>query len=275
MGYRKTLGPVSANLISSLYNMGKTIFATTDVENITGLKSNAAAGLTSELIKRNIIARIKRGKYIIVPQEIGDDANYIGNWYVAAREIVNNPDYYISYYSAMDIHNMVTQPVTKVFINIPKQQYKKRRTVGNTTFEFVYVDAKYVWGIINFWVTNSEQVRVSDIERTIIDCLYRPQHCGGILEIVKGLWIQKERIDFDKLLNYALKFDKIVTIKRLGYILESLDLKDEKYLSKLRVRINNKYYVLDPLLTTGETYKNSWKCIANIGLQEMRQVVSI
>lgn len=271
---RKTLGSVSANLISSLYNMGKTIFTVTDVENITGLRDNAATDLTSELIKRNIIARIKRGKYIIIPQEIGENVRYVGNWYVVAREIVNSPDYYISHYSAMDIHNMVTHPITKVFITTPKQEYKKQRIAGNTTFEFIYTNIKYIWGVKKFWVTKSEQVRVSDIERTIIDCLYRPKYCGGILEIVKGLWIQKEKIDFNKLLNYALKFNKGVVIKRLGYILESLNLKDADYLDKLRVRINNRYYILDPLLTTEETYKNSWKCIANIGPQEMKNIVS-
>lgn len=274
MASRKTLGSVSANLISSLYNMGKTIFTVTDVENITGLKGNAATDLTSELIKRNIIARIKRGKYIIIPQEMGEDVRYVGNWYVVAREIVNSPDYYISYYSAMDIHNMVTHPVTKVYVITPKQEYKKQRTAGNVTFEFIYMNAKYIWGVKNFWATKSEQVRVSDIERTIIDCLYRPKYCGGILEIVKGLWIQKEKIDFNKLLNYALKFNKGVVIKRLGYIVESLNLKDADYLDKLRVRINNRYYILDPLLTTEETYKNSWKCIANIGPQEMKNIVS-
>ncbi len=270
----KTLGRVSANLLSALYATGKTIFAVSDVENITRLRSNAATDLTSELVRRNIIARIKPGKYIIVPQEIGDNVDYIGNWYVVAREIVNSPDYYISHYSAMDIHNMVTHPITKVFVTTPKQEHKKQRIVANVTFEFIYTNAKHIWGIKNFWVTNSQQVRVSDIERTIIDCLYRPKYCGAILEIVKGLWIQKEKIDFDKLLNYALKFDKIVVIKRLGYILETLELKDNDYLNILRARINNRYCVLDPLLTTKETYKNSWKCIANIGPQEMEKVVS-
>lgn len=274
MSALKTLGTVSANLISSLYEKGKTIFTISDVEDITGLKSNWAAELTSELIKRNIIARIRRGKYIIVPQELGKDVNYIGNRYVAAREIVNSPLYYISHYSAMDLHNMLTQPVTKVFITTPKQEYKKRRTVGNTTFEFIYTKTKYIWGIKNFWVTNSEHVRVSDIERTIIDCLYRPKYCGGVSEIVKGLWIQKENMDFDKLLTYALKFNKILVIKRLGYILESLNLADINYLDRLREKINNKYYVLDPLLSTEKTYKNSWKIIANIGQQEMKKVVS-
>ena len=270
----KTLGRVSANLLSALYATGKTIFAVSDVENITRLRSNAATDLTSELVRRNIIARIKPGKYIIVPQEIGDNVDYIGNWYIVAREIVNSPDYYISHYSAMDIHNMVTHPITKVFVTTPKQEYKKQRIVANVTFEFIYTNAKHIWGIKNFWVTNSQQVRVSDIERTIIDCLYRPKYCGAILEIVKGLWIQKEKIDFDKLLNYALKFDKIVVIKRLGYILETLELKDNDYLNILRARINNRYCVLDPLLTTKETYKNSWKCIANIGPQEMEKAVS-
>ena len=46
------------------------------------------------------------GRYIIVPE--GISGPYIGNWYVAAREISNSPDYFISHYSAMDIHNMLT-----------------------------------------------------------------------------------------------------------------------------------------------------------------------
>jgi predicted transcriptional regulator of viral defense system len=270
----KTLGSVSANLISSLYDFGKTIFTVSDVENITGLKGDWATALTHELIKRKIIARLKPGKYIIIPQEIGKNIDYIGDWYVVAREIVKSPDYYISYYSAMDIHNMITHPVTKVFVTTPKQEYNKQRVVGNTTFEFICMTAKYIWGVKNFWVTKSEQVRVSDIERTIIDCLYHPKYCGGVMEIIKGLWIQKEKIDFDKLFDYVIKFKKIVVIKRLGYILESLHLQTANYLNELRTRINDKYYVLDPLLSTEKTYKNFWKLIANINPEEMRKNVS-
>lgn len=270
----KTLGPVSANLISFLYSSNKIIFTLVDIENITGLRDGAARDLASRLIKRNIIARIKYGKYIIIPQEIGDNVSYIGDWYVVAREIVKSPDYYISYYSAMDIHNMITHPVTKVFVTTPKQEYNKQRVVGNTTFEFICMTAKYIWGIQKFWVTKSEQVRVSDIERTIIDCLYRPKYCGGVMEIIKGLWIKKAKINFDILFDYVIKFKKIVVIKRLGYILESLHLQTANYLNELRTRINDKYYVLDPLLSTEKTYKNFWKLIANIGPEEMRKNVS-
>lgn len=274
MASTKTLGSTSANLISSLYDLNKTVFNLQDIKAITGLNENAASDLASKMAKRKIIARLRPGKYIIVPQEMGRDINYIGNWYVAAREIVKSPDYYISYYSAMDIHNMVTHPVTKVFVSTPEQEYKKKKITGGVTFEFICIGREYIWGIKKFWVTKSEQVRVSDIERTVLDCLYRPQYCGGILEISKGLWMQKQKIDFDKLFNYAARFNRIVAIKRLGYILESLRLQNSEYLDKLRAKINDRYYALDPLLTVSQTYKNSWKCIANISPQEIRQAVS-
>ena len=270
----KTLGPVSANLISSLFDKGKTIFTVSDVKEITGLKDDWATALTYKLIKRNIIARLKPGKYIIIPQELGKQSYYIGNWYVAAREIVKSPDYYISHYSAMDIHNMLTHPVTKVYITTPTQEYKKHRIIGNTSFEFIYTDATNIWGIGSIWVTKSEKVRASDIERTILDCLNIPKHCGGIMEVVKGIWIQRDKIDFDKFYEYVMKFDKITVIKRAGYILENLDLKDDAYLNKFRENSNDRYYRLDPLISTDKTYKNSWKIIANISPEEMKKGVS-
>jgi len=274
MSPRKTLGEVGAHLISSLYETDRTIFTVRDIEKISGLGYNAATKLGHDLTKRKIIARIKPGKYIIIPQEIGSNTNYIGNWYVAAREIVNSPDYYISHYSAMDLHNMLTHPLTRVYVTTPKQEYKKQKNMGNTIFEFIYMNAKYVWGVQHLWVTKSEQVRVSDIERTVIDCLHHPKYCGGVLEIAKGLWMQKENIDFNKLFSYALRLNRIVVIKRLGYMLEVLNLKEGINLDELRGKINSKYYVLDPLLSTEQTYKNSWRMIVNISPEEMKQSVS-
>ncbi len=271
----RTLGPVSSNLISHLYELGKTIFTLADIREITRLQNNAARDLASKLIKRNVITRIKPGKFLIIPQEISPGTCYIGDWYVVAREIVKSPDYYISYYSAMDIHNMLTQSIMKVFVTTPAQEYRKEKRVGNTTFEFIYTGKKNIWGVKNYWITRTEQVRVSDLERTIIDCLYRPQYCGGILEVAKGIWIQKEKIDYDKLFDYAQRFKKMVVVKRLGYTVESLGLQNPAYLKKLRAAINNKYYTLDPLLTTEETHRNSWRLIANISPEEMRKAVSV
>ncbi|MGB7056046.1 MAG: hypothetical protein WBE28_12080 [bacterium] len=274
MTSKKTLGPVSAKLISDLYDMGKIIFTATDISKSIGLESNAVRKLIHDLTKRDIIARLKPGKYIIIPQELGQESAYIGNWYVAAREIVKSPDYYISHYSAMDIHNMLTHPVTKVYITTPTQEYRKHRIIGNTSFEFIYTDKTNIWGIGSIWVTKTEKVRVGDIERTIIDCLNMPKYCGGIMEVVRGIWLQRDMIDFDKFYQYVMKFDKIIVIKRAGYILENLNLNDDAYLNRFREKSNNRYYRLDPLISTDKTYKNSWRIIANISPEEMKKGIS-
>lgn len=270
---KKTLGPVSANLIATLYEKDKAIFTLSDIEEITGLKDNAARDLAHKLVKRAIVSRIKPGKFIIIPQELGKSSNYIGNWYIVAREIVKSPNYYISFRSAMNIHNMTTHPLTKVYIVTPRQEYKKIRSVESVTFEFIYMKKKLIWGIENNWVTKSEKIRISNMERTVIDCLYHPKYSGGVLEVAKGIWMQQNNMDFNKLTKYALKFDKIVVIKRLGYLLETMSLVKDNLLDKLKDKINEKYYILDPLLDTDSTYKNTWRIIANIGPEEIKRSV--
>jgi len=270
---KKTLGPVSANLIATLYEEDKAIFTLSDIEKITGLQNNAARDLAHKLVKREIVTRIKPGKFIIIPQELGKSSNYIGNWYIVAREIVKSPNYYISFRSAMNIHNMSTHPLTKVYIVTPKQEYKKVRRIENVTFEFIYMEKKFIWGVENNWVTKSEKIRISNMEKTVIDCLYHPEYSGGVLEVAKGLWMQQNNMDFNKLIKYALNFDKIVVIKRLGYLLETMSLVENNLLGKLKDKINEKYYILDPLLDTDSTYKNPWRIIANIGPEEIKRSV--
>ena len=97
----KTLGKVSANLISRLYDEDKTIFEISDAQRILDKNYNNATDLLSRLVKRKLITRLKAGKFLIIPQELGNIGQYIGNWYVAVREVVNSSDYYIAFYSAI------------------------------------------------------------------------------------------------------------------------------------------------------------------------------
>ena len=95
----RTLGKVSAYLISKLYEENKPIFTIRDAQRVLNKDYNETTDLLSELVKRKVISRLKRGKFLIIPQEIGEVEQYIGNWYVAAREVVNSPQYYIAFYS--------------------------------------------------------------------------------------------------------------------------------------------------------------------------------
>lgn len=268
MSAEKTIGRVAAQLLNELYKQGKIIFSIEDAIKI--LKSNylATAKLLSRMTSRNTLMRIKLGKYIIVPQEISGE--YIGNWYVAAREMANDKKYFISHYSAMDIHNMTTQPLTTVYISSSKRQSPPKNF--KERFKFVLIKSINIWGVEENWVTSTEKVRVSNIEKTILDCLWQPQYAGGISEIAKGIWIRKDKINFPKLLSYVLKFNKYVVAKRLGFILETFGI-GEKILSQLRKNINERYDLLDSNLPSKEVFKNKWHLIANINPEEFKAII--
>ncbi|MBI2526661.1 MAG: hypothetical protein HYV93_11815 [Candidatus Rokubacteria bacterium] len=40
---------------------------------------------------------------------------------------------------------------------------------------------------------------MSDLERTVIDGLHRPEYCGGLTEVATGLWLPREKVDVRRL----------------------------------------------------------------------------
>ncbi len=267
----RTLGKVSAYLISRLYEENIPVFTISDVQKILNKAYNPTTDLLSELVKRKVINRLKHGKFLIVPQEVGNVEKYLGNWFVAASEIVNSPDYYIGFYSAMSHWGMLTQPLRKVFAATPKRQAVPKQLKDSLVF--VYMKEKFIWGIREEWVTQTQKVRISDPEKTILDGLLYPQHCGGITEIAKGIWIIRDKIDYNKLEGYVDKYGKNVVAKRLGYILEILEIDTRPLLLNLRQYVKDRYDLFDPTMPTANKEKNSWRLIDNVGKNQILNII--
>jgi len=268
---KRTIGPVSANLISTLYEEDKSIFAIKDAQRILGKEYNETTDLLSELVKRRVLARLKAGKFLIIPQQLGKEDQYIGNWLVAGREVTNSEKYYVAFYSAMKFWGMLTQPMLKVFIATPKRQVVPREMKDRLVF--VTVDEKFIWGISEEWVTRDERVRISNLEKTLVDALLHPQFCGGITEIAKGIWIAKEKIDYKGLQKYVIKMNKNVVAKRLGYILEILNIERPELTARLKQYVRDRYDLFDPNLAEKRIDKNSWRLVDNIGKAQILNLI--
>jgi predicted transcriptional regulator of viral defense system len=269
--YKKTLGKISANLITHLFEEKITYFSLDDVVRINSTNIKAAKKLVFDLVKRKVIARIKRGRYIIIPQELGNIDKYIGNYYIAAREVINSSEAYVSFYSAMNYWGMLTQPLLKIFVVSPQRQRVPQALVN--ILEIIYTQNKHIWGINEEWVTKTDKVRISNIEKTIVDSLAYPIHSGGITEIAKGIWLVKDKIDFQRLCNYVERFNKYVVGKRLGYILEVLNILNHKTKFKLIKFINKRYDLFDPNLPKISVNKNQWHLIDNIGKEAIINLI--
>ncbi|MFO7876197.1 MAG: hypothetical protein R6U55_06405 [Desulfovermiculus sp.] len=267
----KTLGPRAAYLVAELHEQGKAIFSHADVVVITGLKPKSARNFVASLVERGVVARLKPGLFILVPYELGFEREYMGNPYVIARELANRKKYYISHSSAMDIHQMVTQPQLKIFASVT--QPIRHRFILGSEFFFVFCKPEHFFGVEEHWVTKTEKVRVSDLERTVIDGLKLPEHCGGISEVAKGLWIRRDDLSVDRLMDYAFRLNIGAVIRRLGFLLDTLGLGSDAHISGLRQRLTSSYALLDPVLPDEGGYSSRWMLRLNIEAQELLTLI--
>ena len=58
------------------------------------------------------------------------------------------------------------------------------------------------------------------MERTLLDGLAMPRHCGGFAEVLHGFDVGIEQVDIERLADYASRMDTSAA-KRLGWVLES------------------------------------------------------
>ena len=267
----KTLGPQLAFLVAELYERQKTIFSNQDVKAITGLSPNSARGLASRLVARGLATRLKPGLFILVPAELGHERDYLGDPYVVAAEIVGGKDYFISHSSAMDIHQMVTQPQFVVYTTIA--QSVRPHSVLGTEFRFVRCKPEHLFGAMDHWATKTRMIKVSDLERTVIDGLKQTEYCGGFSEVAKGFWIRRQDMDVKKLVEYALMLGIGAVYRRLGYLLELFETKETGQLELLRKKLTATYVLLDPMLPAEGKFIASWRLRLNVSPEEIKTII--
>jgi len=213
------------------------------------------------------VARLKSGLFTLVPQELGSETEFSGNPYLAARALVGETPYYLSHATAMELHRMVTQPRLGIFISTSKRMVD--RVMHSTEYEFIFIRPEQIFGTVPHWITKQEQVMLSDVERTVIDGLRRPEYCGGITEVARGLWMRHEDMKVEKLIQYATRLKVGAVIRRLGYLLEIYHLASPAILDQLRNGLTRTYDLLDPGQPAGGQYVNRWRLQLNIPADEL------
>lgn len=266
----KTLGPQAASLVTLLHERNRTLFTLEDVIAITGLSEVSARSFVRKLVNRGVASRLKPGLFVLVPFELGREREYVGDPLLVARALAGGREYYLSHGTAMEIHQMVTQPRLVVYVTTPGPI--RPRTIGGTEFRFVRCQRRHLFGTTEHWVTKQETVRVSDLERTVIDGLRHPEYCGGLTEVAKGHWIQREKVEVPKLVDYALRLDVGAVIRRLGFLLELYELGNVEAIERLQHRLTPTYVSLDPALPSEGNYLRRWRLRLNVDPDELRTV---
>lgn len=263
----KTIGPKMASLLASMYDANTRVFSVQDA----AAALHADPETTSDLLRRGaekgIFTRLQGGVYSIVPSELGSTGTYVGDPYVVGAALMHGKPYYVSHGSALSLHDLTTQPWLTVVISAHAAMRPRR--LHGTMFRFVRIPENRLFGTEMHWVAGSQQVHVSDLEKTIIDCLTEPQYCGGYSEVDKAAWIAKSRLDADKLVAYAVRLDRGAVIARLGFLLDSCQIGNESHREELHSRLPNAYNLLDPTLLHEGSFASKWRLRLNTSLEEL------
>jgi predicted transcriptional regulator of viral defense system len=266
----KTLGPKTALLFTELYEQNKTTFTLADVETITGLKGTSARTLIHKAAKRGLLTRLQPGLYTLVPFELGNTREYVGDPCLIAKSLMHGDDYFLSHRSAMELHRMVTQPQLTIMVSCVKSM--RPRTIHGYEYRFLVVRPKCFFGLTNHWIDKQQSVVVSDPERTIVDGLRHPQYVGGVTEVARAVFLRRKDLDVKRLVDYALRLNVGAVIRRLGFLLETCSLDTPESVSMLQSRLTPTYEPLDNSLPLEGPYQARWRVRVNVSPEELRAV---
>jgi len=260
----KSISYQSGNLLFRIQDqLKRDWFTVADAASLmTDMKGGALRQLLSDMVKRGLLMKVKQGTYYLIPYHERPE-QFLPDWHLLAEPLVGSPDYYIGYYSALQIHGLITQPSLNEYVITKKQVRPAMVNVRDIAFQFIYYNEQHYFGGAPTWIDDFNRVNCSDLEKTIIDCLYKPEYAGGIVEIAKAIYASKQKLKWPKLLDYCQKFSAHSVTKRLGYLLDLFDTGQEIIPALLELR-TEPVITLDTELPAAGPVNKKWRVQENI-----------
>jgi len=251
------LGGSTAELLHKLRRRGL-VFTFREALEVSGYDRQYLKLILYLLERGGWIERVERGKYVILPLEAEKD-RYTLHEFVVGSILVKSSA--IAYWSALHFHGLTEQMPGVVFVQTISRKKRRELVVFNTVYRIVRVVKRKFFGLEPVWVEGSK-VYVTNKEKTIIDCLDKPQYCGGIIEVYKAL--KDGNLDVEKLSKYLTLFDSGAVAKRLVYLAElvGLDLNIPGRLIKKGI------VLLDPTMPRRGWVDYRLKLLINLELKE-------
>jgi len=261
------LGPKETELIATIGSKGLRVFTVSDVAGLLNITNISASQIIHRLVEKRKLQRIEKAKYLLIPPEAWKIGEYTEEGIIVASQLVT--PYYLSYWTALSFHGWTEQPSRTIFVATPK--IKKAVELQGINIKFVKLHTRRFFGFGEHWVGN-QKVVVAEKEKTIVDCLDQPRYCGEIVEVAKGLWNGRKDLDQGKLLKYALKMKNGAIIKRLGYLLDILEINKPKTRKELLKNKTPNFALLDPGQTGSTIAQNKeWSLNVNVNPKNLTE----
>lgn len=239
------------------------VFTIEDVRANTDMSDEGLRKFIYRLKKEGWIEQIERGKYIQLPLGV-KKGEYTVNEFVIGSKLVD--PHCIAYWSALHHHGFTEQIPNTVFLQTTSRKKKQQLEVFGVNYKIVRLIPKKFFGTIKERFEDTT-VNITDKEKTIIDCLDKPQHCGGLIEAIKAL--TEKDYDTKRIVNYAEKIGNTGVKRRLGFLSDYYGLDIE--VPHLKKDIRN-YLLLDPIMPEQGKKNSKWRLKINLTETDLEEV---
>ena len=244
-------------IIQTLYTQGLHYFDIILFSHIFGISHSRASQIFKNLEKKNLITEVERGKYLL----LGFESHRVLSqpFFIATKIVVPS---YVSYWSALNFYGFTEQVPQVIFIANTKR--KGELIFQGTRYKYVKIASRKFWGYKEIRLSGFSYL-IANEEKVFIDSLDEPSYAGGIEEIFKCIAQAKDKIDFERLFDYAKKFRNKSLNSRLGYLLEKIDIDT----SQLKTYCSKSYVKVDSVRPWSKIWTTKWKVNENISDKEL------
>ncbi len=211
--------------------------------------------------KTGRLVHVRKSVYAVKPSSVNAEEFWIDPYLVAGKA---TPDAVLSHHTALELHNLAyTTFETLTFLT---SQAIKPFSYQSQRFHAVAIPKPLVIrdqidSNVEYIQRQDISIKITSLERTLVDILDRPDLGGGWEEIWRS-WEHVVHFDIEKLIEYALLLNKATTIAKVGYFLEQRPAHlqvNSNYIDKLLPHIPKQKHYLNRNVRSNGKYIKKWQ----------------
>jgi len=198
--------------------------------------TNTRKALLTYYRNKGLIVPVRRGLYMTVPAGDDPEKSPVDPYLIAAKL---QPDAVLSYHTALEFHGKAYSTFNTLYyttrLKMPSFEFRSFKFTSVLVPRNLRLKDRDYFGVV-FRNRSGVELKVTTLERTLVDVLNRPDLAGSLEEIWRSLE-SIEFFDLDQLVEYVELLNNATTAAKVGFFLEQHQetlMVDEDHLKALR-----------------------------------------
>lgn len=266
----RSLSAQESRVVLTLTEKGRRDVARGDIIKLLAVSPESADHVIRSLRRKGWLQQASWGKYLLIPPDQGPEALGESNLLALASRIAEPHPYYLGYGTAAGHYGLTTQHRSTIWL--VTQARLRDRLLNDSEVRIVNPVPRKFFGFEAVDVLGYT-VKMSDIEKTAVDCIDRPELCGGIGEAATILAAASRRCDWSKVASYLQRIASKPLTQRCGWLADYVgaEIPKDARAQMLQLVSNSRKALFGPKNAPPAAigYDGTWRLIVNVTAAEL------